>query len=386
MGDISNLDVSWRTLVLFGLWVPIFLIALQLCFRELEQVSSRYLALFMAIFALGITPQIIGFSGFYQVFPWLTFAPFNTDLWLGPLLLLHLRRLCLSKKSFANGLTDTMLLLPGILQSLYYSGCFLFLDDYKAKWAFNDAFHEPYIVPLETVAVISLTLFCLWQCYLLMNNYRKFLDDTQSQADSFVPVWFQGLFYALVLLSIAWLLLEVLSLVFSDFSYTNQYPFYVFMSLVMVWCGLQALSDIRMPYPRVYALEEPTSATQKPAKEQSKSNDWQEKAQALNNAMAENQWYLESDLNLSKLAVYLSTNQTYLSRTINEGFTLNFNQFVNQFRVKHAQHFLSTQPDLDLLDIAFDSEFNSKASFNRIFKSETSLTPGQYRSQHQLHE
>ena len=124
-------------------------------------------------------------------------------------------------------------------------------------------------------------------------------------------------------------------------------------------------------------------------KNQQRSNQSQttaEKAQALNNAMAENQWYLESDLNLSKLAVYLGTNQTYLSRTINEGFTLNFNQFVNQFRVKHAQHFLSTQPDLDLLDIAFDSGFNSKASFNRIFKSETSLTPGQYRSQHQLHK
>lgn len=378
MDNLSNLDVSWRTLLLFGCWFPTLLIALQLVRRETEAQACYYLAAFVSLFALGITPQIIGFSGFYQVWPWLTFAPFNTDLWLGPLLLLHLRRLCLNQKTLLNSFKDVLLLLPGVIQSCYYSVCFLFLGDYKAKWAFNDAFHEPFIVPLETVLVVILTLVCLWQSYQLMQHYQSFLNNTQSQADTFIPIWFKGLFYGILVLAITWFLLEILSLLIPEFSYTNQYPFYLLMSLIVLWCGIQALTDIKSPYPKIYDVANTESDTKSEHTDVTR-NDWQQKADTLFDAMTKHQWYLKPDLCLRDLATSLGTNQSYLSKTINEGFSQNFNQFVNEFRVKHAQQALRQQSNSDLLSIAYDSGFNSKASFNRIFKAITQMTPGQYR-------
>lgn len=403
MGDISNLDVSWRTLLLFGCCFPILLIILQLLRRETERRACRALAAFVFLFALGITPQIIGFSGFYQVWPGLTFAPFNTDLWLAPLLLLHLRRLCLNGHTFANGKQDLWLLAPGILQTCYYSLCFVLLGDglfndnflqtYKTKWAFNDAIHQPYIVPVETLLVLGITLYCLWQSFALMQRYQHFLNQTQSQANDFIPVWFKGLLYGLIALVSIWLTLEVLSLLKPDFSYTNQYPFYYIMSLIVLWSALQALSDIKSPYPKIYPVNDErlehkpqnsVAVTNDQTETESHSqNQWKQKYDKLIAAMEKQQWYLKPDLCLKDLAALMGTNQSYLSKTINEGSQQNFNQFVNQFRIQHASQALQHHSDADLLTIAWDSGFNSKASFNRIFKASTQMTPSQYRKSHQ---
>src|SRR5690606_35792170 len=101
----------------------------------------------------------------------------------------------------------------------------------------------------------------------------------------------------------------------------------------------------------------------------------------LTDAMQKQKPYLESDLNLIKLANLLSVSTHQLSYVINTGFNKNFFQYINEYRIEKAKKLLSdnTNDNLSILGIAFESGFNSKTSFNTTFKKMTGKTPSEFK-------
>ena len=73
----------------------------------------------------------------------------------------------------------------------------------------------------------------------------------------------------------------------------------------------------------------------------------------------------------------MNKNTSELSELINNGIGLNFNDFINHYRVEDVKEKLKNgiHNQKTLLGIALDSGFNSKATFNRAFKKSTSLSP-----------
>ncbi len=90
--------------------------------------------------------------------------------------------------------------------------------------------------------------------------------------------------------------------------------------------------------------------------------------------------YLDCNLKYSDLAAKLGISVRYLSRVLNEELGQSFNDFVNAYRIKEVQAQLLNKEngEYTLLAIALDAGFNSKTSFNRIFKSHTGMTPTQF--------
>ena len=66
---------------------------------------------------------------------------------------------------------------------------------------------------------------------------------------------------------------------------------------------------------------------------------------------------------------------------LNEKHGKNFFTFINEYRVKEViSRFEDPKNDnFTILAIAFDSGFNSKTTFNTIFKNLTGITPSEYR-------
>ncbi len=91
--------------------------------------------------------------------------------------------------------------------------------------------------------------------------------------------------------------------------------------------------------------------------------------------------YLDSDITLPKLAAELNVSTHHLSQIINEVHGKNFFNFINEYRVNEVKRKIQ-DPAFDnysLLGIAFESGFNSKSAFNRVFKNLTGTTPSEYR-------
>lgn len=114
------------------------------------------------------------------------------------------------------------------------------------------------------------------------------------------------------------------------------------------------------------------------------SPEWQEAQsetlQRVRTHMEEARLYLEPKLSLPQLAekVDLSTHQ--LSQLINEQSGHNFYQFVNEYRVKAFQN-LALDPaysHMTLLALALECGFNSKSTFNDVFRKMTNKTPSAF--------
>jgi AraC-like DNA-binding protein len=59
---------------------------------------------------------------------------------------------------------------------------------------------------------------------------------------------------------------------------------------------------------------------------------------------------------------------------------MNFYNLVNEYRIKEVKERMKSDDyrQLTILAIAYDSGFNSKSSFNTIFKEKTGETPSEY--------
>lgn len=124
------------------------------------------------------------------------------------------------------------------------------------------------------------------------------------------------------------------------------------------------------------------SATQNKYKTSALSEDnLQHIANKLENAMQQEKIYLNAALSLPILAKSINTSSNYISQTLNERLQVNFFDYVNGYRVKHAKNEL-TNSNKTVLDIAMDAGFNSKSAFYTAFKKYTGITPMQYRKQH----
>ena len=103
---------------------------------------------------------------------------------------------------------------------------------------------------------------------------------------------------------------------------------------------------------------------------------WRDRLLAL---MAAEQPWLEPELTLTELAQRLRTNPGLLSRVINAGCGQNFSDFVNTYRVQEARRKLADAryAHYSLVGVALESGFNSKSTFNRVFKKLSGQAPSE---------
>ena len=90
--------------------------------------------------------------------------------------------------------------------------------------------------------------------------------------------------------------------------------------------------------------------------------------------------FLNPDVNLAILSQALKVSPEYLSGILNNRLNQSFYDFINHYRIEEFKR-LCKEPEnkkLTLISLAYDSGFNSKATFNRVFKREMNCTPSEY--------
>ncbi|NOW96120.1 ABC transporter permease [Mucilaginibacter sp. SG564] len=116
--------------------------------------------------------------------------------------------------------------------------------------------------------------------------------------------------------------------------------------------------------------------------------DAREKGRWLKETVAAGRFYTDPDLALATLAVQLGIHPHELSKIMNLGLKKNFSDFINEFRVRETIRKMRdpAYDHLNLLGIAYESGFNSKTTFNRVFREITGKTPLEYKKEVPIHK
>ncbi len=112
----------------------------------------------------------------------------------------------------------------------------------------------------------------------------------------------------------------------------------------------------------------------------------QERAEELKtillNYMEEKKPFLNTELTLEELSSKINVSKYDLTFLLNNYIGKNFFTFINEYRLRTTIEKLESKEydHLTIISIAYDSGFNSKSTFNNLFKQHTGLTPSQYKT------
>ena len=95
--------------------------------------------------------------------------------------------------------------------------------------------------------------------------------------------------------------------------------------------------------------------------------------------MEEEKLFCDEDLSLGRLSDALRLTKNQMSQFLNTYHSKNFNNFVNEYRIKEAQKMLKEEPTRQILSIAVAVGFNSYSSFHSTFKKMTGFSPAGFR-------
>lgn len=95
--------------------------------------------------------------------------------------------------------------------------------------------------------------------------------------------------------------------------------------------------------------------------------------------MARARPFLDPELNLERLADQVAMLPREVSELLNRRAGVHFFDFVNRYRIGHAQALLQEKPERSILQILHECGFQSKSSFNTAFKKHTGMTPSEWR-------
>lgn len=361
---IEGLSYGWRTAVLSVAFVQLCLIALVLL-RPLEnRLANRLLAALLLVMAGVITPWMIGFAGFYDKWRWLSFVPISITLAIAPLFYGYVHALLLHRGP-ARGWWHAS---PPLLQFAYLATCFTVLrQPAKNEWLGEQALAYGLITGAGVIAgLIGYGAASL----RIIRAYRGALPQQVADEHRHALRWLDQALAALFVLLAAWTLFGVWDAI-DPLGYTGLMGLYVAIAAVALFLAIAGLrhADRRIPPmpPTAEALPE---------------RDWAALGAQWGAEIEAQRWHRDPELNLAGLARRLGTNTGYLSRALNDGLGVSFSALVNGLRSREVGAAIANGSRDDLLELAVDAGFSSKASFNRAFRTQYGCTPSEYRRRH----
>lgn len=364
MALLDGLSFGWRTALLFVMFVQLLVLALALTRMLQNRVANRTMAALLIVLAGILIPWMIGFAGFYDKWMWLTFAPFQISLAVAPLFYLYAYALVTGQWPDKG----KWHLIPAAGQLLFLTGSFLLPFAMKMRWA---DLVSPAVTWVTSIGiVVGLGYYC-YASFRLLQTYRAALAAARSDGHRYAALWLGNAIAALAMLLLIWTSFLVWDLL-SPLGYSGLMWLYIAIGAFALYLGIEAWRHSALPFPPLHTLLA-TADTLPPPR------DWAELGKIWADRVKTEDWASDPDLSLATLARKLGTNSGHLSRAINEGLGVNFATFINDLRARHVAEMIAEGRREDLLDLALEAGFSSKASFNRAFAASFGMAPSQWR-------
>ncbi|MFT7558921.1 MAG: AraC-like DNA-binding protein [Flavobacteriales bacterium] len=352
-------------------------------FRKGKRHSNYLLAAFLLAHAAISLDILIWFGSEFRqysenYFP-NAFFILRTAHWVeAPLLLLYVRSMVYKGPFFRRR------------DYLYFVPFALALGDYVINWLMWDNAQK--LVYLDNYALaeeaMSSRLSYLFReafrlyfgvlAVIELLNYQKRLKNEYADIENKDLSW-------LKLLSIGFLVLRV-NAVFVSLALISLYEYNIPFNTEVIGLSsnylllflMSTLIFFSLNFPSLFSGIEPS--VRQPNDTNAQVID-PEDIERIGRYMEDEKPYLNYLLRLESLASQLDLAPRQLSQIINRHFKKSFFEFVNTYRIEESKRMLDSDKnrDLSILDIMSNAGFNSKATFNTLFKKKVGMTPSQYR-------
>ena len=377
-------DKSSVLLIFFFNAVVFFFLLLVKGISE-NRADSKWLALFVGLCALYICPFMLGYAGWYSIKSYrefLFFIPFQQLFLIGPVLYFYIQSLL--NPDFEVSKRDYLHFIPTALYLLY--SLVIFITD---KWILDDFYFyadgrdKDLDFWYQMSGLISMLMY-LFLGLRYYRNYRNIIEQEVSFADEISFKWIERFMIAFGIILLLRVLFFILNPEWGEFG--SKYWYYLCFSILFFYIAMSGYFVIvktatnlsfhqnlkRLPEINTYTVPRKSDELDADI-----VKEWKGKILML---FSDEKIYTHPNLTITHIAEILETHRNLISSVINQGFEMNFNDFVNEKRTEAVIHKLKKREHTikTLLSIALDSGFNSKATFNRAFKKHTGLTPRQY--------
>ena len=230
---------------------------------------------------------------------------------------------------------------------------------------------------------LIITPFYLFSVLLILQNYRQQLKNAYSYTMKINLYWLSWITLGAVIL---WVI-ATLGFCFNTFSGSPKTLLYDYYVLSFLGVFLFALAFVAFRRTDIFTQSMEDLSPKKidfeslePPKEVKIEEHNPIELERLQKVMMEEKPYLDPLLSINKLAEVAKIPQYKISKMLNNSLNQNFYDFVNGYRIEEIKTRLKNgeAESFSILGIAMDSGFNSKASFNRVFKKMTGETPSTY--------
>lgn len=337
--------------------------------------SNLYLSLFLSAFGI----QIIMYYTAREIGPFYGLLNFRGifSLLYGPLIYFY--TCTLTDKQFKFKLKSCIHFLPFILIAVFNVFYFYFpyniqnINNYSLTIFYN----------LGKYIVISSVIFYIIKSLQQLSKYQKAIADNYSFTEKINLRWLNNFIYGFLLIwIIIWGSLSLNKIVNFISPYDDSFFIYLFMSLYIILLGIFGIrqthifSNINIPETD---LSDKKNELDKVVK---KEKNWEVIFERIDALIKNEKLFLEPLLTIDDIAKKLSVNSNYISNAINNAGNSTFFEYINRMRIDEFKKQLSNpeNENFTILAIAFNCGYNSRSSFNRIFKNLTGQTPSQYKS------
>jgi AraC-like DNA-binding protein len=355
-----------------------FLLAVFLLVKKKEKlVSDKVLALWLFVFSLDF---LRSYMLFFKGKMFLLGFGYALPLLYSPLLYFYISLVIGNKKRF--DLRFLWHLIPFVLANIYM---FFYIYTQSPEWRiafFEDTsfVSRPLLFNLILFIVAIVYPVYVILIYGLLKKHLKNIKRVYSCRDQIDLYWVN---YLLISVSVLWIISlysKFISGYFNSLHYSNAtMTVYFFELIIIMIIGYFGFKQGMI----FFGSSSGESSNVDPEKYKTsglRSEDAKAFLPILLEYMESKKPFLNNRLTISELAGQLEIPTNHLSQIINEQVGKNFFEFVNQYRVEEVKQRIleNHERKFTLLAIAFDSGFNSKSSFNSIFKKQTGLTPKEY--------
>jgi AraC-like DNA-binding protein len=344
---------------------------LFLFFKKQNKTSNYFLGIFFICQLLIIAGCILCYIIFPGRLHWYIYYPV---FWLvPPVLYFYVKSIV--QPSYIFRLNQFIHVLPFLAVTVQSSLCLIYqmdcagIDGFGCRFCFSSNF----IVISRLVMYLQFLIYCLYAIHEI-RLYRIKIKESYSSLKKINLVWLNIVIWGFMF---SWLIncLSIILYYFHSpefvqeaFSFFNIFSFLVFFNIIFF---------------KAWTTPEIFKAGSENVKYQSSELDEVQAGKFLDTLqfhMKTQKPYINPLLTINVLSEQLSIPVKYLSQVINENLHQNFYDFVNTYRTEEVKRKLSSNEKLkiDLVSLGFESGFNSKASFFRVFKKNTGQTPKQF--------